>query len=342
MNSRLRILLVGVVVTASFAAVRSEEGERTLAADQPFELQGHRGARGLRPENTLAAFAHALSVGVSTLELDTAVARDGVVVITHDSELNPDIARDSSAQWLKETGPTIFSMTYAEIQRYDVGRLRPGSAYALRFKDQTPVDGERIPRLADLFALVKKSGNTTVRFNIETKLDPRTPDATPRADAFAEAVVREIRKAGMDKRSTLQSFDWSTLKAAKRLAPEIPAVCLTTQQGQDDNVGVGKPGPSAWLGGLDVDDFGGSVPKLVKAAGGAVWSPNFADLTAAAVAESHALGLTVIPWTVNDPAEMIRLIEIGVDGLISDRPDLLREVLGQKGRRLPLQTPVLH
>lgn len=322
------------------AAVRSGLVEgTTLAAEASFDLQGHRGARGLRPENTLAAFAHALSIGVSTLELDTAMTHDGVVVVTHDSEPNPDITRDASGQWLKAPGPAMFAMTYAEILKYDVGRPRPGSAYAMRFPDQGAVDGERIPKLADLFALVKKSGNASVRFNIETKLDPRKPAATPKAEAFAQAVVKEIRNAGFEKRSTIQSFDWSTLTVVRRIAPEIVTVGLTTQQEGDDNVGVGKPGPSAWLGGLDVDTFGGSVPRLVKAAGIPVWSPNFLDLKPAAVAEAHGLGLLVIPWTANDPADMIRLIDMEVDGLISDRPDLLRKVLVEKGRAVPPPTP---
>lgn len=313
-----------------------------LAAEVEFDLQGHRGARGLRPENTLAAFAHALSIGVTTLELDTAVTKDGVVVISHDSELNPDITRDAfSGQWLERTGPAIFSMTFAELQKYDVGRLLPSSAYGMRFKEQVAVDGARVPRLADLFALVKKSGNTTVRFNIETKLDPRTPAATPQAEAFATAVVEQIRAAGMEQRSTVQSFDWSTLKVVKRIAPEIETVCLTTQQGADDNIGADQPGPSPWLGGLEASTFGGSVPKLVLAAGAAVWSPNFTDLSPEALAEAHTQGLRVIPWTANDPADMARLIDMGIDGLISDRPDLLRNVLAEKGRRLPPKTPVI-
>jgi glycerophosphoryl diester phosphodiesterase len=334
-----RALATLVGLAAAAVLVRSASVDSTWAAEAPFDLQGHRGARGLRPENTLSAFGHALTIGVSTLELDTAVTADGVVVVTHDSELNPDITRDASGQWLKATGPTMLSMTYAEIVRYDVGRIRPDTAYGMRFKDQTPVDGERIPKLSDVFALVKKRGNTKVRFNIETKLDPRKPEATPKAEAFATAVVREIRAAGMEKRSTIQSFDWSTLKVVKRIAPEIATVCLTTQQGSDDNIGVGKPGPSPWLGGLEADDFGGSAPKLVKAAGVPVWSPNYLDLAAPMVAEAHSLGLLVVPWTANDPADMARLIDMGVDGLISDRPDLLREVLAKKGRRLPPATP---
>jgi glycerophosphoryl diester phosphodiesterase len=340
MNSRLRVFTAVCASAACIVFARPELFEVTMAAPQSFDLQGHRGARGLRPENTLAAFAHALSLGVSTLELDTAVTKDGIVVVTHDSQLNPDITRDASGQWLKATGPTMLSMTYAEILKYDVGRIRATTPYGMRFNDQTPVDGQRIPKLSEVFALAKKSGNTTVRFNIETKLDPRKPDQTPNPEAFAAAVVREIRLAGMEKRSTVQSFDWSTLKVVRKLAPEIARVCLTTQQGGDDNVGVGKPGPSAWLGGLDVDDFAGSVPKLVKASGAPVWSPNYADLSASAVTEAHSLGLLVIPWTANDPADMARLIDMGIDGLISDRPDLLRGVLGSKGRTLPAPTPV--
>ena len=128
-------------------------------------------------------------------------------------------------------------------------------------------------------------------------------------------------------------------KAARRLAPEIAAVCLTVQQGADDNIRSGTGAPLS-LGGLDVDDFGGSVPRLVKGADARIWSPNYLDLKPALIAESHALGLLVIPWTVNDPAEMARLIDDGVDGLITDRPDLLRGVLAAKGRSLPLPSPV--
>ncbi|MEO5761099.1 MAG: glycerophosphodiester phosphodiesterase [Vicinamibacteria bacterium] len=342
MNLKRRLLTTGLAGLAVFVALRLDQNQKeiALAADASFDLQGHRGTRGLRPENTLAAFAHALTLGVSTLELDTALTKDGILVVTHDSELNPDITRDAKGEWLTKTGPSMFSMTYAEILRYDVGRIKSGTPYAMRFKDQVAVEGQRIPKLSDVFALVKKSGNTKVRFNIETKLDPRTPNATPNAQAFAEAVIKEIRRAGMEKRSTIQSFDWSTLNVVKKMAPEIATVCLTTQQGNDDNIGIGKPGPSAWLGGLDVDDFGGSVPKVVKAAGGDVWSPNFGDVNEALVKEAHGLGLLVIPWTANDPADMARLIEMGVDGLISDRPDLLRTVLTEKGRTLPKATPV--
>jgi glycerophosphoryl diester phosphodiesterase len=304
-----------------------------------FDLQGHRGARALRPENTLAGFAHALEIGVTTLELDCGVTKDGVVVVSHDRALNPDHTRDENGEFLTEPGPLIRELSYAELRKFDVGRLRPGSDYALGFPEQQPVDGERIPRLADVFELVRKSGNRDVRFNIETKIDPTQPDATVAPEVFAEALVEAIRAAGMESRTTIQSFDWRTLVEAKKLAPEIAIVALTDQQPDEDTMEVGKPGASVWLGGFDVDDHGGSVPRTVKALGATIWSPHALDLNPAAVAEAQALGLAVIPWTVNEPEDMERALALGIDGLITDHPDRLRVVLQQKGIALPSPTP---
>jgi glycerophosphoryl diester phosphodiesterase len=305
-----------------------------------LDIEGHRGCRGLAPENTLAAFARALTLGVTTLELDTAVTRDGVVVVSHDSRLNPDLTRDAAGRWIDAPGPLIFQLPQAELRRYDVGRLRPGTAYAARFPEQAPADGERFPTLAEVFALAGKAGDPSVRFNVETKLDPRHPDETPAPEPFVTAVLAAVRGAGMAKRVTLQSFDWRTLRLAQQAAPEIPTVCLTSQQGGDDNVQVGLPGPSPWLGGLDVDDFGGSVPRLVHAAGCRIWSPNARDVAPAAVVEAHGQGLAVVVWTVDEEAEMDALIAAGVDGIISDYPDRLRRVAGRRGLALPPPRPV--
>jgi glycerophosphoryl diester phosphodiesterase len=304
-----------------------------------FDLQGHRGGRGLRPENTLAAFAHALELGVRTLELDCAVTKDSVVVVSHDSALNPDITRGPDGRFLATIGPSIYALTFEQLRQYDVGRLRPGSEYGARFPEQQAVDGERLPRLADVYALVKKSGNAQVRFNVETKLDPTQPHLTASPEAFVKAMLKVIRASGMASRTTIQSFDWRTLAIVHKLAPKLVTVALTDQQPDDDTVQVGKPGVSIWLGGLDVDDFGGSVPKAVKAIGARVWSPNALDLNARVVDEAHALGLAVIPWTVNDPKDMVQVLALGVDGMISDRPDLLRAVLVAKGMAVPAPTP---
>ena len=322
----------------AFAAIvfaQAAAGQNTT-----FDLQGHRGARGLAPENTLAGFARALEVGVSTLELDCGVTKDGVVVVSHDRLLSPDHTRDATGKFLDAPGPAIVDLTYEELRQYDVGRIKPGSEYAAEFPGQQPVDGERIPRLADVFALVDRSGNRTVRFNIETKIDPAHPLQSVSALAFARALAAVIRDAGMASRTTVQSFDWRTLRLLGALAPEIGLAALTDQQPDEDTVEIGKPGASAWLGELDVDDYAGSVPKLVQALGAKTWSPHAGDLTPALVIEAHALGLAVVPWTVNDPKDMERAIAAGVDGLITDYPDRLRTVLQAKGIAVPAPTPV--
>lgn len=333
-HSRLAALAIGLAVLLPVGAVAE-----TANKGRSFDLQGHRGARGLAPENTLAGFKRALAVGVTTLELDCGVTKDGVVVVSHDRVLNPDHTRDATGKFLERPGPAIVDLTYDQLQQYDVGRIRPGSEYATAFPDQQPVDGERIPRLADVFALVERSGNPEVRFNIETKIDPGHPEQTVSPLAFARALAEAIRAGNMAARATVQSFDWRTLRLLRELAPEITLVALTDQQPDEDTIEVGKPGPSAWLGELDVDDHGGSVPKLVEALGAKVWSPHARDLTPGLVVEAHALGLAVVPWTVNEPADMELAIAAGIDGLITDYPDRLRAVLEAKGIAVPKPTP---
>jgi glycerophosphoryl diester phosphodiesterase len=317
----LRAVLAVAILAAAFPAL-------------PFDLQGHRGARGLAPENTLPAFATALTVGVDTLELDTGVTRDGVVVIIHDPRLNPDITRGPDGQWLREPGPFINASTYAELLRYDLGRLNTASNYGKRYPEQKAFDGTRIPKLADLFALVRKSGNTSVRFNIETKVDPRKPAETLPPEEFARALIREIRAAGMAGRASIQSFDWRTLKVVHAEAPEIPTVYLSAQQKWLDNISDGT-----WTAGQRIDALG-SVPKMVHAAGGRIWSPYFGDIDAAKLTEARSLGLKVVVWTVNAPADISRMLDLAVDGIISDRPDLVRAEMQKRGMPLPAATPV--
>ena len=300
-----------------------------------FDLQGHRGARGLRPENTLAGFKYALELGVTTLELDCGLTKDGVVVVSHDRVLNPEHTRDASGAFLEKAGPVVREVSYDELRQYDVGRIKPGSKYATSFPEQKPVDGERIPRLADVFELVRKSGDRKVRFNIETKIDPTQPGQTAAPEAFATALIAVIREAGMQSRTTIQSFDWRTLVVVRKQAPEIAVVALTDQQPDEDTMEIGKPGASIWLGGFDVDDHGGSVPRTVKALGATVWSPHAMDLTPALVTEAQKLGLKVIPWTVNEPKDMERALSLGIDGLITDYPDRLRTVLKAQGIAVP-------
>jgi glycerophosphoryl diester phosphodiesterase len=307
-------------------------------AAQGLDLQGHRGARGLAPENTLAAFATALGIGATTLELDLGVSRDGVVVVTHEPRLNPSLTRAPDGQWLAPPGTALIDLDLEAIQSFDVGRIKPGSRYAARFLHQRPHDGARIPTLAEVVALTRNAGNDQVRFNVETKLSPLEPDRTLAPAAFAGKVVEALRRGGIAARTTIQSFDWRSLAAVRSLAPEITTACLTAERSWLDNLARGEAGASPWLAGHDADDFE-SVPTLVAASGCEVWSPFGGDLSPAALATAHTLDLQVLVWTINDPSEMAALIDLGVDGIITDYPDRLRTVMAERGLALPPATP---
>ena len=266
-----------------------------------MDVQGHRGTRGHLPENTLPAFGRALEIGVDTLEMDCGITRDGVVVIHHDRRLNPDFARGPDGKWVTAPAPTIRELTFQELQQYDVGRIRPGSEYAKRFPHQRPIDGTRIPKLADLFLMTK---HTRVRFNIETKLLPTHADETVGPEEFARALYGEIRRAGMQQRAVIQSFDFRTLRIVEREAPEIETVYLT-----------------------EVKD---AIPAKVHAAGAKIWSPDLKAITPQVMAEAKKLGLRVVVWTANEPAEIKSMIDAGVDGIISDYPDRVMQALKRK------------
>lgn len=304
-----------------------------------LDLQGHRGARGLLPENTLPAFARALAIGVTTLELDTAITRDGVVVVSHDPALNPDITRGPDGGWITRADLAIHALSWQELQAYDVGRIRPQTAYAQRFSAQQPVDGTRIPRLAEVFDLARRAGNNSVRFNIETKISSEQPQLTASPEVFARALIRLIRAENLESRVTIQSFDWRTLQIVQREAPQIATVYLSAQQPWLDNIRA-HAASSPWTAGFHARNYAGSVARMVKAAGGALWSPHFGDLTREQLREARQLGLKVIVWTVNDDADIARMIDWGVDGIISDYPDRLRRLAAGRGLTLPPATPV--
>ncbi len=300
-----------------------------------LELQGHRGARGLWPENTLAGFARTIELGVSAVELDCAITRDGVVVVTHDPLLNPDCTRDAHGRFLESPGPAVCALTYAQLQAYDVGRLRPGSPYATRFPRQQPVDGERIPRLSEVLTLVRTRGGARVRLAIEIKTFPEQPELTPAPEPFVRAVGLDVERSGAAALIAVLAFDWRVLSAAQRLMPQVGTVALTEQQPGEDTVRLGSDTPSPWLDGRDPADYGDSIARLVKATGAGTWGPNYRDLDASRVEQAHALGLRVVPFTVNEPSDMEQMLAFNVDGMISDRPDVLRALLERHGMPVP-------
>jgi glycerophosphoryl diester phosphodiesterase len=287
-----------------------------------FDLQGHRGCRGLRPENTLVAYRHALALGVSTLEMDCAVTADGVPVMSHDPSLNPDLTRGPDGAWIAPPGLVIVALHAEHLRLFDVGRPRPGSAQAARWPEQVAVDGTTVPTLAEVADLVRAS-SVPVGMNIETKLFPDQPGLTVSPAAMASAILAVLDAAGLTARATIQSFDWRSLDWLAANRPEVARSYLTT-------AGTLRP---AWLGGREV--AGRKVPQLVAAAGGRIWSPDFTTLTREEVALARELGLAVLPWTVNRPEDMARLLDWAVDGIITDYPDRLRQVMAARGIPLP-------
>jgi glycerophosphoryl diester phosphodiesterase len=306
-----------------------------------IDSQGHRGARGLLPENTLPAFARALAIGVTTLELDVVLTADDQVVVTHNPRLEPEITRDPEGNWLTDSGPLIRSLTLAELKRYDVGGINPGTRYAKRFPHQETRTGTRIPTLSEVIKLVKETGDDTVKLNIETKLFPDAALPTSTPAHFAGLLVDVIRDQNFIDRSIVQSFNWSVLKEVQRLEPELATSFLTAEQKWMDNIKRKEPGPSPWTAGYDIDDFGGNIPSLIKQAGGDVWSSYFKEITRDSVSQAHDLGLRVSVWTVNEEVDMENLIELGVDGIITDYPDRMINVMQRLGLPLPQALPVL-
>jgi glycerophosphoryl diester phosphodiesterase len=235
-------------------------------------------------------------------------------------------------------GIPYVKLTLAEVKKYDVGQIRPGSDYAARFPDQRAVPGTRIPTLAEVFELVRRSGDRHVHLNIETKIDPNHPDESPDPEHFVAVVLDLLHRENFAGRVMIESFDWRTLLLVQKQAPAIPTAYLTHLREPDANIYLDRPSP--WTAGFDPRKYGRSVARAIKAAGGAIWSPYFGDVNRPLISESHRLGLQVVVWTVNKPDDIAAMIEMGVDGIISDHPDLLRKVAGENGIALPKGSPV--
>jgi glycerophosphoryl diester phosphodiesterase len=306
---------------------------------EAIEIHGHRGARGLAPENTIEGFRAALSVGVDVLEMDLAMTVEGEVVVVHGPTLVGPVTRHPNGEWVgRDARIVVNELTLADLSRYDVGRIRPGSRYAGRFPDQVPIDGVRVPSLATLLDQLNSMGRTHIRLNIEPKIDPTRPELSVSPGKFVSALVSLLEVYDVQDRTIVQSFDWRVIRELRRIAPDISRSCLTVQSTWLNNVRKGEEGTSPWTAGLDVDDFDQSIPRLVAAARCQIWSPHYREVTAEEVSEARRLGLKTIVWTVNDRDEMERMIALSVNGIITDRPDLLREVMHDVGLPLPPTT----
>jgi glycerophosphoryl diester phosphodiesterase len=281
-----RLFTSGVLVWTAVPTLAGTDKRRIL-------VHGHRGARARRPENTLPAFRYALAQGVDVLELDVAVTKDDIAVVSHDPLVNSTICSGSRLDI------PIRTLTLAQVREYDCGGKRNP-----RFADQQPVPGTRIPTLDEVFALGK--GNA-VQFNVETKIFAAKPELTPGPEEFTKLILDCARRNGMESRFILQSFDPRTLRVMKRLAPSVPRAALFEKQ-QD------------WM-------------EVAQEFDATILSPEFHLVTADLVAKAHAAGLQVVPWTSNQPAEWAALVAAGSDAIISDDPAALIAWLKTQGLR---------
>jgi glycerophosphoryl diester phosphodiesterase len=304
----------------------------------------HKGGAGLWPENTLAAFAHARDMGADGAELDVQLSRDGEVVVFHDFRLKPEICRGPDGQWIRKPTPRIKDLLLAELKRYDVGRLEPMTGYAAAFPALTPCDGEHIPTLAQVVEVVAQR---TKPFLLQVELKSSFSDRDLSADpiALAEASVKALRTAGYLDRTIFVGFDWPALLHVMKIEPGARCWFTTLTRSwfeadappaEDDPPALpalqmlrywANNGTSPWAGGFDAVNYGGSILKAIKAAGGEGWFPPYRDVTPDRVAEARALGLKVGAWTVNQAPDMKRLIGLGLDAICTDRPDVLKSLL---------------
>ncbi|WP_273545190.1 alkaline phosphatase [Arthrobacter sunyaminii] len=296
-----------------------------------FDLQAHRGGRGEYTEESLTGFAHALELGVSTLELDLHLSKDGKVVVWHDDTIDAEKCRDTAPvqpgdPQFPYVGARVADLTLAQLKTLDCGYQQlPG------FPEQEVVQGNRIAELRDVYELADAYGARKIRFNVETKVEDGQAGG-PGMEALTRAVVTEVQASGRERYTTIQSFDWASLNLVKQIAPRLTLVALA---GDAAELGVGQPGAAPQLGGIDIDDYDGSVARAAAAAGYDVLSPITTTVTAEMIRDAHRAGLPVIPWTVNTAEDMNDLIDAGVDGIITDYPTLLRAVMEERGMKLP-------
>ncbi len=295
-----------------------------------FDLQAHRGGAGLVVENTLAAFRNALAMGVSTLECDVNVSSDGVPMITHDRVLDPAKITDTAPARPDDpdfpyVGGFVSRLTHRQLATLDCGSLTQP-----RWPGQRAVPGEPMPTFDEVLALV--ADRPDVHVNVEAKFDVVHPSETAPRTTFARRVVGPIVAAGLIERVSIQSFDWQVLRMIGVLEPRIRRYALTGTKYLE----VDATGRSPWLGGLDIDDCGGHVVRAVAELGFDAISPAYHPfVTADLVAEARATGVLVVPYTVDEEAAMRDMLDVGVDGFITNYPDRARAVLAERGMALP-------
>lgn len=346
-----KLLLSGLAALIIYSGFNNIDISTTYAKVNydVFDLEAHRGGRDVRPENTLYSYAYAIELGATSIECDMQLTKDGQIVMSHNPILNSDITRDENGNYIENNKYDIRLMTVDELKKFDVGVMDPncGEYYDLHGKTQFTYDA-KIPTLEELMQLIQSYGDKNIVLNIETKSypDPASAGYKNNADPkkFVEVFNNIVKKYDMEDRVVLQSFDWQTLIEMKKLNPNISTSALWQEQpswGRDsESLRRYEKKKSPWLGGLDIKDYQGNPVKAAHAIGADIISPYYTEISKQDVDEAHSLGMKVVPWTVNNEKDMNMLLDMGVDGIISDKPWLLKQVLEK--RNIKLHTPTIN
>ena len=293
-------------------------------------LHGHRGARGIWPENTLIGFQGAMDMGIQAIELDVLLTKDNVPVVTHNPKLMIATSRDKNGQWLSNENLNVAELHFDELRQIDVGGILAGSTYASLYPDQAFLFGQNIPALEDIARLFCRDAYQNVWMNLEIKSTPLGNHVMPSPKALAENVLSLIAEYGLDSRTIIQCFDWRVLREVERIAPSIPRSYLTYMDCPAPVMAPNIYVDSPWMAGTSYNDKS-ELCEIIVELGGAVWSPFHKDLTMRDVERAQSLGLIVNAWTVNEKADFDRMIEFGVDGIITDYSNRAQRHLLKRG-----------
>ena len=310
-----------------------------------YDMEFHRGGRDARPENTLQAFQYALENGAVSIECDIQMTADGHLVMSHNPALNPDLAQDRDGRRVEGHDRYIHEMTLEELQSFNVGHMDTSTEYyELHGHTQIRADAF-IPTLRQVFELMRDGGNELTVLSVEAKGYPDPAQGymyenNPDYDVLLRKFLDLVDEFGFRERVTLRAFDWEFLVRMKELDPSIETIALYSEQpswGTSDatTLWLDRDGPSPWLAGLDIHDFGGDPILAAHSLGIDNVSPFFKEITKELTDEAHELGMKVVPWTVNSIEDMETLYDMGVDGMTTDRPWVMREFLESKGEKLP-------
>jgi len=294
-----------------------------LSKPDYIKIYGHRGARGVLPENTLESFKYLFENNIHAYETDILISKDFIPVITHDFRLDPSYTKDINDNWIEDENIKIIDLTYDQILQFDVGTLNKLSKYGRKFINQKSLQNQKIPKLSELLKLTSDNIVEDLLINLEIKSTPIEKKLTPKPDEMVKIIIDEVSRSNLEDRIIYSSFDWRVLREIKERDSKIPRAYLTS--GARGKIYDKSP----WLDFTPLHN-GVELPDLIKALGGSAWHPNYKDVNKEIVQISHDKGLPVNVWTVNRESDMLRMIDYGVDGIMTDYPLKLKELCERK------------